>query len=291
MISVKKKPSGHSPILKRDAFLFWMTSLFLGLHIKSAPFYAPVQTLIICIVIIGIPHGATDFLILKKNRHNTFIQCLKYIGIVIIAMLFWITFPLPGLLLFLIISAHHFGCDWEKKELQILQSGIGLLCIPLYYHPDTTLDVLKLISDPQVNLSFLVTLSTPVFYLSILRTAHRLLHKRWIYLEYLNLLILGKYLQPLAFFTLYFCTLHGIRHLSNHVLNHTISKKDILAFCATSCATWCLLIIFSSLIIDDFKNIDLSHYLRPLFIFIFSITVPHMQLTMQTNKHPQKHID
>ncbi|MEC8882248.1 MAG: Brp/Blh family beta-carotene 15,15'-dioxygenase [Pseudomonadota bacterium] len=284
MTSNQKEISGNQTILKPDAFLFWMTSLFLCLQANSTPFRVPLETLITCIIIIGISHGATDFLILKKTMHNTFIQCLKYMGIVIIAILFWIAFPLAGLLLFLIISAHHFGCDWEKKELQILQSGIGLLCIPLYYHPNETLEILNLISDKHVNLSFLVTLSSPVFYLSILRASHRLLHKHWIYLEYMNLLILGKYLHPLTFFTLYFCTLHSMRHLNNHVLKHTISKKDIFAFIATSCASWGLLIVFSGLIIDDLKNIDSSDYLRPLFIFIFSITVPHMLLAIQTKK-------
>ena len=287
MTSIQKEIPKKKTILKRDAFLFWMTSLFLLLQTNITSIYIPLEILITFIIIIGISHGATDFLVLKKNTNNIFIECLKYIGISVIAILFWITFPLAGLSLFLLISAYHFGCDWEKDKLQILQNGIGLLCIPLYYHPNETLEILNLISDKNVNLSFLVTLSFPIFYLSILTASHRLLHKHWTYLEYLNLLILGKYLHPLTFFTLYFCTLHSVRHLNNYASNHTISKKDILAFIVTSFTSWCLLVIFSSLITQDLKNVDLSYYLRPLFIFIFSITVPHMLLAIKTKNHQQ----
>ena len=278
-------------ILQSDAFLFWIACLFLSLQIKTTPLHIPLEILITAIILIGISHGATDFLILKKYRHNLVIPCLQYIGIIVMAILFWLAFPFAGLACFLIISAYHFGCDWEKDKLQILQSGMGLICIPLYYHPHATLEILNHIADKQVNLSFLVTGSAPIFYLSILITLYRLSQKQWRHLEYLSLLVLGKYLHPLTFFTLYFCTLHSVRHLSHYARHHTLSKKDIFALIATSFTSWCLLIIFSSLITQDLKNVDLSDYLRPLFIFIFAITIPHMLLAIKTKRHHRQHSD
>ena len=151
-------------ILQRDAFLFWITCLFLCIQIQATPLSIPLEILLTFIILIGISHGATDFLILKKHGNHIFIPCFKYIGIAIMAILFWIACPLIGLACFLTISAYHFGCDWEKGELAILQSGMGLICIPLYYHPNATLEILNLISDKHANLSFLVTGSSPIFY-------------------------------------------------------------------------------------------------------------------------------
>ena len=291
MINRQKDMADKKNILQRDAFLFWITCLFLCIQIQATPLNMPLEILLTFIILIGISHGATDFLILKKYSNPIFIPCFKYIGIAIMAILFWIACPLIGLACFLIISAYHFGCDWEKGELAILQSGMGLICIPLYYHPNATLEILNLISDKHANLSFLVTGSSPIFYLSVLMTLYRLLHKKWLHLEYLSLLVLGKYLHPLTFFTLYFCTLHSVRHINHYARHHPLAKKDIFALIATSFTSWCLLILFSSLITQDLKNVDLHDYLRPLFIFIFSITIPHMLLAIETKRRHRQQTD
>jgi Brp/Blh family beta-carotene 15,15'-monooxygenase len=60
---------------------------------------------------VGIPHGSIDHLLtnpnLNKNGLLNFI--LKYIGIILCYILIWILLPVPALIIFLLMSAYHFG--------------------------------------------------------------------------------------------------------------------------------------------------------------------------------------
>jgi beta-carotene 15,15'-dioxygenase len=96
----------------------------------------------------GIPHGALDHLIQKRTdeksskKHNFMLFLVKYIGIMLVYLSLWLMSPSLGLLLFLVISAWHFGeTDVEKAPQQHLVwtatrlvYGFGILLILFLSH-------------------------------------------------------------------------------------------------------------------------------------------------------------
>ena len=68
-------------------------------------------------LIIGLPHGASDFLWIQKNTTGMatcLVGCIGYLSIVLLCI--WVSeLPPPALAVFLALSAYHFGQDWENK--------------------------------------------------------------------------------------------------------------------------------------------------------------------------------
>lgn len=60
---------------------------------------------------IGIPHGALDHLLLNPKISNKGLVkfILKYLAIIVVYLVVWIFLPVPALLVFLLMSAYHFG--------------------------------------------------------------------------------------------------------------------------------------------------------------------------------------
>lgn len=75
----------------------------------------------ILLVTIGLPHGATDYLLFRRMHRSklTKKQIIKFFAIYVTSvlgfLLFWFIFPLYSFFIFIIISAYHFGqSNWEN---------------------------------------------------------------------------------------------------------------------------------------------------------------------------------
>ena len=98
-----------------------------------------ISFLIVVLILFGVPHGALDLYIdqhLHKSESNQKIFLLKYIANIIAYAVVWYFFPVVALIIFILITAYHFGeIDWlGKTELvmhKIAYSSIGLLWILL----------------------------------------------------------------------------------------------------------------------------------------------------------------
>ena len=98
-----------------------------------------ISFLILVLILFGVPHGALDLYIdqhLHKSDSNQKIFLLKYIGNIIAYALVWYFFPTAALVIFILITAYHFGeIDWLGKTEHIIHkiaySVIGLLWILL----------------------------------------------------------------------------------------------------------------------------------------------------------------
>jgi len=114
-------------------FLFLVDSVFVLNNSTQISF------LIIVLILFGVPHGALDLYIdqyLHKSDSNQKIFLLKYIGNIIAYALVWYFFPIAALIIFILITAFHFGeIDWLGKTDKLVQkiaySMIGLLWILL----------------------------------------------------------------------------------------------------------------------------------------------------------------
>ena len=98
-----------------------------------------ISFLIAVLILFGVPHGALDLYIdqhLHKSESNQKIFLLKYIANIIAYAVVWYFFPVAALVIFILITAYHFGeMDWLGKTDNIIQkltySVIGLLWILL----------------------------------------------------------------------------------------------------------------------------------------------------------------
>jgi len=98
-----------------------------------------ISFLIAVLILFGVPHGALDLYIdqhLHKSESNQKIFLLKYIANIIAYALVWYFFPVAALIIFILITAYHFGeMDWLGKTDNAVQkiaySVIGLLWILL----------------------------------------------------------------------------------------------------------------------------------------------------------------
>jgi len=99
-------------------FLFLIDSIFVLTNSTQISF------LILVLILFGVPHGALDLYIdqhLHKSDSNQKIFLLKYIGNIVAYALVWYFFPIAALVIFILITAYHFGeIDWLGKTDNII---------------------------------------------------------------------------------------------------------------------------------------------------------------------------
>jgi Brp/Blh family beta-carotene 15,15'-monooxygenase len=86
------------------------------------------------VLLIGLPHGATDFLLFRRlygpklSRKQVFRFFLFYMIAVLGYMAVWLLFPTIALVSFLLISAYHFGqSNWQSLPLSAgFKSGLNV---------------------------------------------------------------------------------------------------------------------------------------------------------------------
>ena len=127
------------------------------------------------IVLVGLPHGATDHVIFSYNqkKQGFSFSLGKFLGSYGIAMLgyavLWYAFPLLSLILFILISAYHFGQsqlnylklaeDNLGKQLLYLLWGIWILASIILLNLETTQQILGDFFAGYVDLLELGTLA------------------------------------------------------------------------------------------------------------------------------------
>ena len=110
--------------------------------------------LMVLVVIFGLPHGAMDPLVARQS--GLFIDnagLLRFSSIYLLqalAMLFfWLMFPGPALLLFLLMSAYHFSGDWKDQlpDWLRLLGGTTVVLAPLLFWPTEVTRLFSILSD------------------------------------------------------------------------------------------------------------------------------------------------
>ena len=193
--------------------------------------------------LIGLPHGLTDFALLKrcgmrllpqiKNAKITFsLGVLAYLGLMGLFLLLWIFAPLTALLVFLGIAGYHFGTqDAQAYFLSQWQfwlfaftRGIMVIALPLILHNQTAE-----MFNAMIGLDFFYTPDVRKTGFLILILAFLLpllaLKNSRLFGEQCLLLLIYLTLPPLLSFTLYFCLWHTPRH---YIEEREIVQKFVL---------------------------------------------------------------
>ncbi len=260
------------------------------------------------ILTIGISHGSLDHIKGKKlikyfGYKSMTIFYFGYLFIGVITILIWLVFPKLLLLLFLIIAAYHFGKEdsefinqKEKFELIYFLKGSLIITSPLFFHKEETLAIFETLN---FNISNNLIISNEILFIlmllslvsGIILSLNKSFEARSLLLmDYLSILILNYFLNPIIAFTIYFCFLHSIRHSISLIreLNKNL-KKGLPVFIKKAFPLTILTIlgyVVSISILNNYNELNETIY-RVIFIGLASLTFPHILLEYLIEKNEQ----
>ncbi len=269
--------------------------------------------LIICLFLIlslGISHGALDNLkgikLLKiYNYRSTSLFYVSYIFVGLSVIIFWLIFPKLILMIFLIVASYHFG----KEDSEFIKSssnfefiyflkGCVIIAAPLIFHKSETLAIFEYLNFDisqsfLVNNYFLWLILILGFIANILISLSQNFEiKSLLLMDYISILILNYFLNPLLAFTIYFCFLHSARHsfkLSNELNNKSLIegfKKFTLKAIPLTILT-AILFVISLIILKNYYVLD-NAVSKIIFIGLASLTFPHILLEYLLEKNEKK---
>lgn len=253
------------------------------------------------ILLIGIPHGAIDNILYLKNSPISNVQFISfYLIVIVINLAIWVVIPIVGYLIFLLISAYHFGqsqfshyfydTDTPFKLLSF-SWGVSILSGLIYFNSvsisqlgmvDSNLFEINWIHT-VLDMKVLLIVSTLLTLLLILqKVLTKKLSLEHLFMEVIVLAIILTtfYLLPLLVsFSLYFIILHSYKVLKEeynflkdkNVINNITGFIKILAPLTILSLVGILLVFY--LIANNWLPISYGY---ALFLIISSITLPHV---------------
>ena len=263
---------------------------------------------LLLILSIGISHGSLDHIKGKKllkilGFKSSVIFYFGYIFVGLITILIWLFFPKFLLFLFLIVAAFHFGKEDSEfisknknSELIYFFKGSPVIVLPLLFHKNETLFIFKslnfdiaqnfLINNEILYLFIFLSLISNIV-LSLNRSFET---KSLLLMDFLSIIILNYFLNPVLAFTIYFCFLHSIRHSISLIKEiNTNLKKGFPIFVKKALPLTIISIlgyIFALYILNNYNELNDSIY-KVIFIGLASLTFPHILLEYLIEKNEQ----
>ena len=258
------------------------------------------------ILSMGISHGSLDHIKGKKllkilGFKSSVVFYFGYIFVGLTTIIIWLLFPKLLLFLFLLIAAFHFGKEDseflnKRKNFELIYFFKGSLIIvaPLLFHKNETLSIFKSLNFDITN-SFLINNEILYFFilLSFISNIFLSLNKSFdakslLFMDFLSILILNYFLNPVLAFTFYFCFLHSIRHSISLIqeINSNL-KKGLPIFIKKALPLTIITIfgyIFALYILNNYNELSESIY-KVIFIGLASLTFPHILLEYLIEKN------
>ena len=270
-------------------FIYLILSFFVILVTQRNAFFKitdvdpSIAILFLIIMSFGVSHGAADSIIIWKTFTKIKIKVIAfliYLLIVFLGLLLWFQSPILGLIILLLMSIIHFGQSDLSYLSQASQSmkiswGFVMTLLPVIFFEN---DV-KLIFDILVNFNLNVAVFSSLrlitfgfigsflFFVGITKGITKK-DKFFLVLEFLTTIMMASFLNPLYWFTFYFCFLHGLRALINIGIK---SLRDFLFL-----IIFTLPVTFFSYFIL-FESLQIK-YLSIIFSVLMALTISHMLL-------------
>ncbi len=261
---------------------------------------------LLLILSIGISHGSLDHIKGKKllkilGFKSSVVFYFGYIFVGLTTIIIWLLFPKLLLFLFLLIAAFHFGKEDseflnKRKNFELIYFFKGSLIIvaPLLFHKNETLSIFKSLNF-DISTSFLINNEILYFFilLSFISNIFLSLNKSFdakslLFMDFLSILILNYFLNPVLAFTFYFCFLHSIRHSISLIKEiNTNLKKGLPIFIKKALPLTIITIfgyIFAIYILNNYNELSESIY-KVIFIGLASLTFPHILLEYLIEKN------
>lgn len=241
------------------------------------------------LVLIGIPHGAIDHLLLSPeiNKKKLFKFILKYLLIIVVYLAVWMIFPTWALSAFILMSAYHFGqshfIKFKIKKLEwltYLSLGLFFLSTILWGDFEYTSSILSNIVEvrylgnygfPFILLTF--SLSTILILINLQKASFLLL------LESALLGILLYHLPLLLGFIIYFGFWHSLPSMKEEfkALENYIKDDKVKGFIMKLLPFTLISLFGISVILLIFSKMMNHNQLTFLFFVLVSlISAPHI---------------
>ncbi|MEM9544734.1 MAG: Brp/Blh family beta-carotene 15,15'-dioxygenase [Bacteroidota bacterium] len=253
------------------------------------------------ILFLGLPHGAIDnVLFVKDNPINNSEFIALYLVSIVLYIVLWLIFPISAYMLFLILSAYHFGqsqfthyFDQQRFFQQLLFAAWGISILTGFmYFKAAEIELLMIQSSEfsffrsvhQEDLMFGLFVGSTIITIMLLLILGLRKKMKWeaFFMEHLVLLLILTcfYLMPLLIgFTLYFVVLHSFKVLrEEYDYLHAEMNVNSLSGFVRIVAPFSLFAIFGIILLFAliyFKVLAFS-YGYCLLIIISSITLPHV---------------
>ncbi|TFD72911.1 hypothetical protein E3T50_04180 [Cryobacterium gelidum] len=270
-----------------------VTLVVLGLGLPLPSLTVQVVLLGVLVGILGLPHGALDPLIARRaGLWRTPLGFagfnMAYILVVVGVVLLWLIAPVASLVTFLLVSALHFGSDWNADRAPWLRflAGFGLLSVPALSHPaQVSAAYVVLAGDGGAIVANVQEWLGPLALASLLLAALVALRRRaHESIEILLATVLALATEPLVFFLLYFCALHSFRHLKAGF--HAERDGGRLSAVIVVVYTVVPILMVSAVLVWLGPDGALSEQiLQVVFIGLAGLTVPHMIVVTHENRH------
>jgi Brp/Blh family beta-carotene 15,15'-monooxygenase len=296
------------PLLYRTiqglAVFFILLSLLLPSFLEQSQLVLAVSL----ILLIGIPHGATDYLIFKYlSRPLWGTKQLKrfYINYILLMAgygILWFFLPIVALSLFIILSVYHFGQSnwnyvpfrnkWESTSIFMLW-GAFVVLMPVFWHFEDSAVIISTIIGSEVPalssywlraicLSFLV-LNVGIAFLYHVQAK---ISRKELIDELLNLLILGLVFVStpvLLGFAIYFVFWHSLSSVMDQIRFFRIQLKSYSWKHYIKNTIPLSIAAIIGLVIMGMAQMSLGIPLNIgiVFVFISIVTLPHMILIEQ----------
>ncbi|MBC7442880.1 MAG: Brp/Blh family beta-carotene 15,15'-dioxygenase [Ramlibacter sp.] len=240
---------------------------------------------------LGLPHGALDPLIARRaGLWRTPLGFAGfnavYILVVVGVVMLWLVAPVPSLVAFLLVSALHFGSDWNADRAIWLRflAGFGLLTVPALSHPDQVSAIyVVLAGDGGALVASVQEWLGPLAVTGLLLAALvALRHRPNESVEIVLAAVLGLATEPLVFFVLYFCALHSFRHLKAGFHDERGGGRRTALVVVVYTAVP-LLTVGGFLVAFGPESLS-EQILQLVFIGLAGLTVPHMMVVTYENR-------
>jgi Brp/Blh family beta-carotene 15,15'-monooxygenase len=242
--------------------------------------------LIVGVVCLGLPHGALDPHVARElygtDRRFTMVRFLAaYTLLAALCAAGWIAAPNIALPIFLVISAVHFGSDWQQRGSVWSRAAYGacVVTVPTLHHAETVRQIYFALGS--TNADGLVSVSQGiaciVSALAILSLLTQIKERWQDGIDLAIILIGGVVLPPLVFFVCYFCLLHSPRHLAD--TSRAVGIRGIREIAVNVAPTVVATLVFAAILwhfIPSRRSND--RILEIIFIGLAALTVPHMLL-------------
>jgi Brp/Blh family beta-carotene 15,15'-monooxygenase len=246
----------------------------------------------------GILHGANDLLLIEKNKDKkktyNFIKSLtNYVLVIILCSLLFYFIPWFTLILFVLVSAFHFG-EQQWKELInnypkwiwntiFLTYGMFIFSLLFLFHAQEVENIVYEITNVKISkslipllfnivgITFIVTISFSYYIYESL--------KRKILTELFYLLVFGIIFKASSLiwgFALYFILWHSIPSIIEQMnfLYSNLSIQNFISYCKSAAVYWVISIVGIILLYLLLKDKELFNAI--FFSFLAAITFPHV---------------
>jgi len=233
----------------------------------------------------GVSHGASDSIVIWDTFSKLKAKALAfftYLFIVFLGLFLWFQSPALGLIILLLMSIFHFGesdLAYLKKASRSIKLswGFAMTLLPIIFFEKDVKAIFDLLVNFDISLKifFVLKILTLFFicnflFLVYISNVIKRKDKTLLFFEFLIIIFLAGFLEPLYWFIIYFCFLHGIRALIYLGIN---SLRDLIFL-----TIFTLPVTFFAYFVL-YKNLQIE-YLNTIFSILMALTISHMLLPL-----------